>query len=237
MEKIISTYSKPEFSIDFGSYINEVFSFIESKLSLFPCYLKKSSVLQNLPKTIEGENRITENLCVFLNIHEKGHNYKITKQDNCSFQFLNQSSGTGHTTNDSGVIVANTKGNFGKILVIEAKRLPTPGKSRKKEYLFGKLGGIERFRKGTHGSDVDSDRAIMIGYIQKENKGFWIDCLNSWIIEEDSQRKESELYWKEEDKIIEDKKFINDSVYKFQSVHNRLTLSKINLIHYWINLT
>jgi hypothetical protein len=71
----------------------------------------------------------------FFTTHKTNYTYQFDKQDNYDFQFINQSKGKGHRTNDAGVILANTKGNLGKILVIEAKRLPTPGSNREKEYV------------------------------------------------------------------------------------------------------
>ena len=35
-----------------------------------------------------------------------------------------------------------------KFLALEAKRLPTPGTGREREYLAGKRGGVERFKRG-----------------------------------------------------------------------------------------
>lgn len=239
MQNSPNSYNKPFFNnIDTHRYVNEVILFIEQKLNLFPEYLKNSSLLQNLPDTIEGENKITENLCVFFNTHEKKYLYTIEKQDNYDFQFINQPSGKGHRTYDTGIILANTIGNLGKILVIEAKRLPTPGTNREKEYVEGNLGGIERFKKEVHSQEISNNLAIMIGYIQGENSSHWYAKVNEWINEQLQQSTNPDISWLEEDKLKIDPNFIceNEKISKYVSSHSRITLDKINLHHYWMIL-
>lgn len=239
MRKGSNSYNKPFFNnIDTNTYVNEVILFIEQKLNLFPDYLKNSSIIQNLPNTIEGENKITENLCVFFNTLEKKYTYTFEKQDNYEFQFSNQSTGEGHRTYDTGVILANTKGNLGKIVVIEAKRLPTLGSKREKEYVEGNLGGIERFKKEVHSQEISNNLAIMIGYIQKNNANHWFTKVNEWINEQLQQSTNPDISWLEEDKLKIDPNFIceNEKITKYLSIHSRITLDKINLHHYWMIL-
>ncbi|MVO10596.1 hypothetical protein GOQ30_15590 [Flavobacterium sp. TP390] len=239
MRKGSNRYNNPFFNnIDTNTYVNEIILFIEQKLNLFPDYLKNSSILQNLPNTIEGENKITENLCVFFNTHEKKYTYTFEKQDNYEFQFSNQSTGKGHRTYDTGVILANTKGNLGKIVVMEAKRLPTPGSKREKEYVEGNLGGIERFKKEVHSQEISNNLAIMIGYIQGENSSHWYAKVNEWINEQLQQSTNPDISWFEEDKLKIDLNFIceNEKITKYLSAHSRITLDKINLNHYWMIL-
>ena len=56
--------------------------------------------------------------------------------------------------------------NDDAFFVMEAKRLPTPSKSREKEYVEGNLGGIERFKRGHHGNSLA--KSAMVAYIQNE---------------------------------------------------------------------
>ncbi len=222
-------------TIDIGTYVNEVVLFIEMKLKLFPAFLRKTTVLQNLPKTIEGENRITENLSVFLNLHEKDYVYKFGKQDNLDFHFINQAAGKGHRTYDMGIILANKIGNRGKILVIEAKRLPTPGSARTKEYVKGNLGGIERFKKEVHSQEIQTDLGLMIGYIQNKNANHWHNKVNEWIGEQIKESSNEKIEWFDEDLLKLDSSFRNNEIVtKYYSIHSRIELSKIKLNHYWI---
>lgn len=239
MQKPSNSYNKPFFNdIDTNTYVNEVIIFIENKISSFPAFLKNSSILQNLPQTIEGEDLITENLCDFFTAHEREYTYQFEKQDNYFFQFRNQSRGIGHRSNDCGIILANTKGSLGKILVIEAKRLPTPGTNREKEYVTGNLGGIERFKKEVHSQEISNNLAIMIGYIQGENSNHWYVKVNEWINEQIQKSSNQEICWLNEDQLTIDENFIchNNKITKFSSLHSRIKLKKINLNHYWIDL-
>lgn len=238
MNKPQNNHNKPFFNnINTNTYVNEVILFIENKLSSFPQYLQNSIILQNLPKTIEGENLITENLCSFFSIHEKKYTYQFDKQDNYDFQFINQLSGKGHRSYDTGIILANTKGSLGKILVIEAKRLPTPGSNREKEYVEGNLGGIERFKKEVHSQEIQTSQALIIGYIQNSDSIYWFDKINEWITEQITKSSNPQIFWLEEDCLIQEISFSKPKITKYNSIHSRINLGKINLVHYWIDLT
>jgi hypothetical protein len=238
MRKPQNTYKKPrKFDITRKSYQLEFFNFIEEKIALFPSYISKSFDFQNLPNTIQGENKITEQFHRFLNSLERNYKYnEISKSDFYHFIFENQSSGEGRRSYDIAVILGKETHNAGKILVIEAKRLPTPGNARKKEYLFGNLGAVERFRKEVHGQDVKSDQAIIIGYIQNENQNYWLQQINSWIENDNLENNESSLNWDKTDMFIKDDSFSELKVKKYISNHSRITLDKIKLHHYWIDL-
>lgn len=69
-------------------------------------------------------------------------------------------------------------------LVIEGKRLPTPSKTREREYVTGDndiSGGIQRFKLGLHGREHTS--AILLGYLQKGDAPQWHSRVNGWISE------------------------------------------------------
>lgn len=238
MKKLKITNNEPPTynNINTNTYVDEVIIFIEQKLSLFPEYIRNSACLQGLSKTIEGEDLITENLCSFFTSHEKTYTYQYEKQDNYDFQFLNQSKGKGHRTNDAGVILANTNGSLGKILVIEAKRLPTPGSNREKEYVEGNLGGIERFKKEVHSQEIPTNKALIIAYIQKENATHWHNKVNEWIEEQITASSNPQLSWFIEDQLIKNNSFSQNKITKYNSTHSRIKLDKIQLEHYWIDL-
>src|SRR5947199_34120 len=64
------------------------------------------------------------------------------------------------TLSDSEKIIISDReyGDDDSFFSFEAKRLPTPGTGREKEYVTGngikQSGGIERFKKGLHGSKI-----------------------------------------------------------------------------------
>lgn len=126
---------------------------------------------------------------------------------------------------------------------IEAKILPTPINSKKRqetEYVcyrnLKKQGGIERFKTGAHASR--KSMSIMFAYVQKEDFSFWFDKVNSWIKEEITSSSNSLIAWHTEDILIQQNVLNQENVTKYSSVHTRVApLTKVELIHYWINLS
>ena len=99
---------------------------------------------------------------------------------------------------------------FNPFFSIEAKRLPTPGHKREKEYVTGTdkpSGGIERFKSGIHGKSLKF--AAIIGYIQEENANHWYLKINNWISELISSTPN---IWKEDDKLMKEASKVNLSL-------------------------
>jgi hypothetical protein len=131
---------------------------------------------------------------------------------------------------DIGIIPRGQKKAF---FVIEAKRLDkTIKSSRKKEYIIGKIGGIERFKRDKHARDFIY--AGMIGYIQSDHFNDWEDKINAWLTEEIKPSSSDELTWTKHDKLAK----INSTneIAKYSSYHSCLSGKQINLLHLWINL-
>ncbi len=67
--------------------------------------------------------------------------------------------------------------NLEVIYCLEAKKLPTPGSGREKEYVFGSGGAIERFKNEAHGLD-DAGNLLesngIIAYITEGSFGHWL---------------------------------------------------------------
>jgi hypothetical protein len=84
-------------------------------------------------------------------------------------------------------------------LALEAKRLPTPGTAREKEYLVGDNGGIERFKREQHGPGLKE--VGLIGYVQDHSFGYWRDKINEWV-EELLKSPPSNLSWDEQDRLV-----------------------------------
>ena len=116
--------------------------------------------------------------------------------------------------------------------VIEAKRLDNGlGKAREKEYIIGKLGGIERFKNQKHGGELT--HVGMIGYIQTDDFDTWFRKINNWIKEEIKAPTSNDLIWEEKDKLILDKK--NKLFSTYLSEHQCKT-KDISMYHIWIDL-
>lgn len=235
MQKPQSNNNKPFFNnIDTSTYVKEVISFIENKIISYPEFFKQSSDLQNLPKTKTGEDLITQNLCSFFSFFEKDYAYSFTKQENYQFQFINQSKGEGNRTYDIGIILVNPYGSTSNILAIEAKRLPTPGSGRVKEYILGNYGGIERFKKEVHSQEIPTSTALMIGYIQKNDSKHWLNKVNEWIGEQIVKSTNPDIFWYQEDKLVLET--TKNCITKLKSIHTRKVQTKLKISHYWIDL-
>lgn len=133
---------------------------------------------------------------------------------------------------------------------IEAKRLPTHTESiekaeREREYVVGEWnlrtspnknlkGGIERFKEGHHGADLD--RAGMIGFIQKEDASHWLSAINEWIGDIIHQPLPSHRSpWERQDML--QNSMTEGLVAEFRSEHVRADLSVLSMNHFWIHLT
>jgi hypothetical protein len=91
-----------------------------------------------------------------------------------------------HGTQEATLIGVRPYSIYEPFLVIEAKRLPAPSKDREREYVTGidrasggPTGGIQRFKLGLHGSNVET--AAMVGYIEKNSPRHWHGAINGWI--------------------------------------------------------
>jgi hypothetical protein len=142
---------------------------------------------------------------------------------------------------DIGILRKFSKQRHIPFCMIEAKRLPTPVKDKKRqetEYVCynnaTKQGGIERFKTCKHGDKLPF--SIMIGYIQEENPNHWYNKINDWINEQLTISSNSQISWLEEDRLVQDVSFLKPKITKYNSTHSRINLEKINLTHYWFDL-
>lgn len=224
-----NTSGKLTNGIELDSSINAVIDFIEIHFREFSMKMKG--------EITSNEKALTDKLCKFLNRHAAGFPF--------FFQHENvEDPDTGASPQvDIGalgrseqlIIGDRSYGEFDSFFSIEAKRLPTPGHKREKEYVIGHdrpCGGIERFKKGIHGHNLKY--AAIIGYVQKEDAEYWFLKINTWINDLISSLPNE---WNEDDKLI----LINSpktEPTKSKSKNFRSdTNDHIDIFHFWINLS
>ena len=139
-----------------------------------------------------AEKGLNSSLCDFLDVKSRTHLPMA--------RFKHEAPQAGRRIIDIGVhgldevttIGTRSYGIYEPFLVIECKRLPSPGgKDREREYVSGlsgpnesPAGGIQRFKLGIHGNQVES--AAIVGYIEKQDYLFWHKQINQWLSELDS---------------------------------------------------
>ena len=119
-----------------------------------------------------------------------------------------------------------------RFLVLEAKRLPMPGTNREREYLAGRQGGVERFKRGLHGGELTT--VGIIGYVQRHAFDDWLNRINEWI-DELIAASTPELPWDEQDRL--DLEAANDRLAQLRSRNLRVSDNRrLTMRHIWVQL-
>ena len=213
--------------IELDSSITSVIEFIEIHFSQFREKVKG--------EITTSEKSLTDKLCKYFNRNAGNYPFYFHHEN-----VENPASGISPQT-DIGTLSDNEKlvigdrsyGEFDSFFSIEAKRLPTPGQNREKEYVVGQdrpSGGIERFKKGIHGKNLR--HAAIIGYIQEEDTNHWYLKINNWIEELITSAPN---FWKENDKLIK-QETESSGLDKFISKNFRSKDNFVNLFHFWVSL-
>lgn len=123
--------------------------------------------------------------------------------------------------NEQGISIAS-------IFSVESKRLPSPEKTREKEYVIGEKnnGGIERYKTEKHGKGLNE--CGMLGFIEKETSSHWLTSINSWI----DDLSNSNNTWNKDEILTESEKY--DDYNYLKSIVHRKTSNDIVLHHIWI---
>lgn len=119
------------------------------------------------------------------------------------------------------------------LFIVEAKILPTPNISKKREeteYVYyknpEKYGGIERFKTEKHGKGVS--QCGMLAFIKSENYKYWFTKVNEWI--EDATLLENSNWDKSE------KLFNQNLEFNFHKSKVIRESSVLELSHFWVRL-
>ncbi|MCY1662586.1 hypothetical protein [Chryseobacterium sp. SL1] len=195
-----------------NNQINNLVEFIDSHLDKFP----DSTEFFELLEKKKNENQHSLSFCLYM-----------TKKCNCDFYFARENSQRGSTVIDIGVYKGSNL-----IFTIEAKVLPTPAGTTATprnvyEYVYGRGGGIQRFKDGKHGVD-NHDNLLpdngMIAYVKDKAFPYWHNQINQWIVEAGWDKNEK-LKLRD---LTSDNKYI--------SIHKLNDSTTVKLYHFWINV-
>jgi len=226
--KSFQNINLPEIDANKLTSVKKVIEFLDKHLPDFPDDFRPRTA--NI-KTIR-ENLISRELNIFLNRRRR-------QEDIFMFEFQWEDTESTRSSDLAAITVENqnsyelTKAFF----LIEAKRLPTPGTGRDKEYVEGNYGGVERYKRGHHGGDLPE--SALIGYIQDENKcSYWQQEINRWITNLVAATKaELTIQWDNNDLLVVVTNFGTTQRYYSQNV--RIIDSNkdsIKLHHYLMEL-
>ena len=206
--------------------IDKAIGFLDTCLPLFPIYLKR------YPSKSPKEKSLSRKLATFLNDESRSRN-------NFFMIISEYDEPESERTDDFGFIKFTPYRNTGEgdnaFFVMEAKRLPTRSKATEKEYIEGNLGGIERFKRGQHGTGLA--KSAMVAYIQKETCAHWLTKINGWIQDLIDAATSPDILWQTNDLLTFQNQF--DTTFKYQSKNTRIYNGKtddIQLSHYWLPL-
>lgn len=216
-----ASVNSPSFSFQKGLIIKKAIEFIEETIIGF------QEEYINADK--DSEEKISEYLVQYLI-------YKANI-DGVVFIFTREAIQKQKKGNDRRADIGVLRLPFDRspFFIIEAKRLPTPGAKRKKEYVIGGVerehsGGIERFKLGLHGSE--HEKSAIIAYVEKEEFKFWVDEINSWIDELISLGPQHNICWTQEDKLVDEIELAPKKISKFRGSHSRTNSNNIDILHY-----
>jgi hypothetical protein len=218
-ENINKNYVYPVLSLSKGKTVNEIFNCI--KLSVTP-FLQA----YNLSKSDSTFNEDDLTQILYSQVQS------VIRKQNHPFNVGNQERDL--TKLSKGIpdlfFYADRLGKppF-SIFSIECKRLPTPTKSREKEYVIGDKnnGGIERFKTKKHGKGLNE--CGLLGFVEKENFNYWNKTINNWINDLTTTNKD----WKKDEVLLEIESDTDYCVLK--SIAHRES-DDINLTHLWISI-
>ena len=224
-------------SITFGILADDS---IKAVIVFLRTNLKKFTLNQSNHKLLPEEST-NQLLCGFLNKEAKKYPFRFQPEyieELTSGRSPKVDFGT--LADDDKIIISDREyGENDSFFSFEAKRLPTPGSNREKEYVIGtgtkRSGGIERFKKGLHGPKIKY--AAIIGYVQKDDFKHWFLKINSWI--QELADDETNNLWQNSD-ILKCKNIQESISVELFSEHTRVLngskLDDISLFHFWINL-
>lgn len=209
---ISASYESPE------EMVEAILAFVGEQLNSFKVYY----IAQQKPLL---ENRISDLLVHHLMSNCSGFEpYYFSK---------NPSQAIGTRETDIGAFVKGlSMVPLQPILEFEAKRLSSAANNQ--EYVFGERGGIERFKRKIHASNVSV--CAMIGYVLEQKPHAWLQAINVWISTLGQTSTINGLDWSGQSEQL-DSKYVTTSVVYAKSVNRRIDSTYITINHYLVDLT
>jgi len=185
-----------------------------------------------------SEDKLNLQLCKFLDTRAR-NDFPMVRFDHEVYQTGRRSVDLSASLVEKTVIGAWLYTIYDPILVLECKRLPAPSQDREKEYVTGgkerKSGGIQRFKLGLHGADLDI--MALVGYVQERSLHHWHRKVNEWISELASGTISDSCVWNADELIEPIDKYISKGLARYRSVHSRTShksKNEIQIHHLWI---
>ena len=226
MLKDVSTYSQPstnDLSVSPNHEVIMILEFIEVNISEFiPFY-------QSI-KDSDKENRISD----FLVYH---FNCRLREEPYCGFPAFdfgkNPTQPNSGQETDIGVVVLTKNVKPLTIIEFEAKRFYEGANN--KEYVCGKRGGLERFKRGEHAPHLST--CGMFAYVQSRTSYEWIHKINTWIDEMAQSNNDPEIDWDGPSEKLSLFAHLSRNVELQKSENKRKEpIESIKIYHYFINL-
>jgi hypothetical protein len=188
--------------------------------------------------TAERERDLNSQLCKYLNVAARLADFAMIHFHHEEPQGVYHSADFSANPVSEGWIEGRQYTKYEPVLVVEGKRLPTPGSGREREYISSAkgenpAGGVQRFKLGLHGASQSI--AGMIAYIQKRACADWLAEVNQWI---DDIALSGDPQWSGDDRL--DRFLVNSAgrVSRCESEHSRTSSAspKIRLTHLWVEM-
>ena len=198
---------------------------------------------KNSSERESNEKDLNWSLCNFLDVKSRAHLPMA--------RFTHEVPQSPRRTVDIGVhgldqpttIDTRSYGRDDPFLVIECKRLPSPGgKGREREYMSGfangsPTGGIQRFKLSMHGGQVEV--AAIVGYIEKHNAPYWHKKINLWLVDLVNNPSRDRVEWSSSESL-QQLMYDADNTGWCDSRHPRIGDSitpEIRLRHLWVQMS
>jgi hypothetical protein len=187
---------------------------------------------------VERERDLNSQLCKYLNVAAKKDDFAMVQFHHEEPQGSQHSADMSANPLDEDWIEGRQYTKYDPILVLEGKRLPTPGSGRECEYVASRAGepprgGMQRFKLSLHGETVSI--ACMVGYVQKETCDHWFDEINQWI----DDLASTDSNWSSSDRLRSFIPNTGNRISRCESEHSRTSgvSPRVRLTHLWVEMS